>query len=566
MLETLLRRWWLVALGCAIGIVCAYYFAGTAAHRYQSTVSLQLNPAATSSFLPYQTDSSAGGSNPVLVQASSYQEVLRSRTFGQVIVQQLNLPLSPEAVAGAISTQLVPNTNILHLSVTWDNPSDAQQLAQHVAEIFIAENQRRQESQPGTQAQLADLEQSARDLQARRGPLQEQRDRLDESVARGDLSHLNDLTALETRLSALDSSYANLLVEMSRLRGSFDTAVILDTATPARSLDSLPFTQALVFGVLAGAGAAAVVALLIERAADVVRVSPDAIAATGLPLLGRVKRVRVHRRRGERSGRSLVARDEPDAAATEAFRSLRAAVLLSTPPHAPLTLVVSAAQRGDGATFVAANLATVLAQAGRRVVLIDGNLRKPELHTLFNRPNSRGVVDALRRSLNSKPVESAVVATDVQNLGLLPAGEAPRDVGEVLKSDAIARTFEELTREWDTLIVDTADLGNVADSLLLAHEANACLVVARAGRTTRTALAAAVGALDGATAQVIGVVLNDERPRPLGRFVRSPHYAPVYANAHGVLFDQELAPMRLPRNGHTGQPTTVNPSGEPWRE
>ena len=91
MLETLLRRWWLVALGCAIGIVCAYYFAGTAAHRYQSTVSLQLNPAATSSFLPYQTDSSAGGSNPVLVQASSYQEVLRSRTFGQVIVQQLNL-------------------------------------------------------------------------------------------------------------------------------------------------------------------------------------------------------------------------------------------------------------------------------------------------------------------------------------------------------------------------------------------------------------------------------------------------------------------------------------------
>src|SRR5437879_4244052 len=94
--ETLSRQWWLILLLSIAGVGCAYYLSTNAATRYQSTVSLQLNPAARSSFLPYLSDTGGGSTNPVTSQAASYREVLRSTTFGQVIVQQLNLPVPPE--------------------------------------------------------------------------------------------------------------------------------------------------------------------------------------------------------------------------------------------------------------------------------------------------------------------------------------------------------------------------------------------------------------------------------------------------------------------------------------
>src|SRR5438132_9563756 len=102
--EALVRRWWLVLVLCLAGVCGAYYLATNATARYQSTVSLQLNPAARSSFLPYQADASTNSSSPVVAQAASYREVLRSRAFGQVIVDQLNLSVTPESVAGSINT------------------------------------------------------------------------------------------------------------------------------------------------------------------------------------------------------------------------------------------------------------------------------------------------------------------------------------------------------------------------------------------------------------------------------------------------------------------------------
>src|SRR5438132_11445891 len=112
--EALVRRWWLVLVLCLAGVCGAYYLATNATARYQSTVSLQLNPAARSSFLPYLADASVNTSaSAVVSQGASYREVLRSRAFGQVIVQQLNLPVSPDTIARAISAQLVLNPNIL---------------------------------------------------------------------------------------------------------------------------------------------------------------------------------------------------------------------------------------------------------------------------------------------------------------------------------------------------------------------------------------------------------------------------------------------------------------------
>src|SRR5215471_6616441 len=183
-MQAVLRRWWLVLLFGLAGLPAAYYLSSLAPPKYQSAVSLQLNPAATSAFLPYLPNTTnAPLTNPVAQMAASYHEILRSRTFSDVVVSQLGLKVSSDTVARSIDTLLVPNTNILRLTVTWDNPRDSEQLAQRVAEVFIAENVRRQQQQPGIQSQLSQMESSASDMQSRVAPLEQQRQQLDQAVS-----------------------------------------------------------------------------------------------------------------------------------------------------------------------------------------------------------------------------------------------------------------------------------------------------------------------------------------------------------------------------------------------
>jgi capsular exopolysaccharide synthesis family protein len=535
--QMLLRRWWLVLTLSLVGVAVAFYVETSVPTRYQSTVSLQLNPAASTSFLPYSAESGVSPSSPVVAQAASYQEVLRSRAFGSVVVQQLGLNLPPEAIGAAISTQLVPNTNILHLSVTWDNPDDAQQLAQQIAQIFIAENQRRQQSQPGTQAQLAQMQQSAADIQSRIGPLQDQRDKLDDSVARGDLSRLSELTGLDTRLSALESSHTNLLLEISRLQSSFETAVILDAATPGRPMDALPLVQALILGVIAGLGSAVVVSIVLEHLEDVVRTPADAVNLTGLPLLARLRHVRRRialpfaRRRHHRA---LVMVDPHRSPSAEAIRSLRITLQLIAPPWGLQTLVVTSGREGEGKTFIAGNLAIAQAQAGRRVVLVDGNLQRPAVHRWFGVANTRGFSDALAlartRNGDSDGEVAGVTASGIENLWILPAGSHAGGANEVLDTESIAAVLQRLERNWDSVIIDSAHVGSVADTLLLAHEAHGSVLVARSGRTRRATLRSALTALNAIPQPVLGVVLNDEHPDLLSHFERDEYLQYTFVN------------------------------------
>jgi capsular exopolysaccharide synthesis family protein len=517
--QTLLRRWWLVVLLSLAGITIAYSMANSAPPRYQSTVSLQLNPAGRTTFLPYASSGTDPSIGPVVAAAASYREVLKSRAFGQVVVDQLQLPVPPEAIASAISTGLVVNTNILRLTVVWDNPGDAQQLAQHVAEIFIVENQRRQQTQPGTQAQLADMEQSASNIQDRLTPLQQQRQKLTQNVAAGDLSRLAELSNLEDRLGALESSRANLLVEISHIRNSFDTAVIIDPATAAYPVDSTPLSQALIFGLLGGLGAAVGLVLLLEYLGDAVRTRRDVMEVTGAPPLGRVRHASMSRwRRGPRN-RALVTLGKGSSHAAEAFRSLRASLRLATTSHPLTTLVITSAGPREGKTFVACNLAVALAQSGKRVLLVDADLRRPSVHMWFGIPMQPGFADALVAT-----DEPGFINSGVDNLWLLPAGAAPANPSEMLGSDALPQVLANLGRRFDAVILDSAPIGPVADTLLLAHQANGSVVVARSGRTRRSTLRAALEALGSTGRPVMGVVLNDERPSPLARFSRYEYF------------------------------------------
>ena len=248
-------------------------------------------------------------------------------------------------------------------------------------------------------------------------------------MARGDLSRLSELGGIDSRLSGLESSHTNLLLEISRLQSSFETAVILDTASPSRPLDALPLSQALVFGVLGGAGLAVLLSVVIEHLADVVRTPSDAVNPTGIPLLGRLRHARrrvwplaFSRRR--RPHRALVMADARTSPVAEAIRSLRVALQLIAPPWGLQTLVVTSGAQSEGKTFVAGNLAIAQAQA-RRVVLVDGNLRRPSVHRWFGLSNASGFSDALALARNGGRTNDGEIA-GVTRVASTTSGSCPR--------------------------------------------------------------------------------------------------------------------------------------------
>jgi Mrp family chromosome partitioning ATPase len=124
-----------------------------------------------------------------------------------------------------------------------------------------------------------------------------------------------------------------------------------------------------------------------------------------------------------------------------------------------------------------------------------------------------------------RPVEIAgSIPSGVDNLWLLPSGNAPANPGELFGSDRLGQTVERLEQLWDIIVFDAAPVGAVADTLLLAHNVSGCLVVARAGHTRRASLRGALAALRGQDRLSLGVVLNDERPGALARFRRDNYY------------------------------------------
>src|SRR5437870_60181 len=108
-----LRRWWLLPLFAALGLGIAYFWSSRAPERYESVVTLQLNPAGKSALLPYAAEARA---DRVTTLAASYLEVLRSRAFGEIVVRELGLNTTPGAIAEAINARLIPNTNIFRLA------------------------------------------------------------------------------------------------------------------------------------------------------------------------------------------------------------------------------------------------------------------------------------------------------------------------------------------------------------------------------------------------------------------------------------------------------------------
>ena len=183
---------------------------------------------------------------------------------------------------------------------------------------------------------------------------------------------------------------------------------------------------------------------------------------------------------------------------------MRTALQFSTPPGLPRTLLVTSAGPGEGKTTTAAELARNIAQLGRRVLLIDADLRSPSLHKLFGKPNSLGLSSVLA---GASQVAAAYQGTEEPNLTVITSGPLPPNPPELLGGDGLVALLDELIKTFDVVLLDGPPVLGLADAPLLASRAEATLLVVTAEMTHKDAVQSALKRISATHSRVIGTLL-----------------------------------------------------------
>ncbi len=194
----------------------------------------------------------------------------------------------------------------------------------------------------------------------------------------------------------------------------------------------------------------------------------------------------------------------------EAFRRLRTNILASDVDNLPYALLVTSAEQGDGKSTIAANLAVVIAQSGRRVLVVDCDMRRPRLHEIFNLPNQRGLTSSLVEQMS---LEHVVNDSTFPRVHVITSGPStPPNPPELLGSQQMATLVQEMRKEFDVVLLDTPASLSVTDAAVLVPLVDGVLLVVARSRSRREAVRAVRQQLFNVNAKSIGLVVNRAEP------------------------------------------------------
>ncbi len=337
--------------------------------------------------------------------------------------------------------------------------------------------------------------------------------------------------------SILEDTYRYLLgqFEQAQLQeGTITPYVsILDGASPPFRIGT-NLRQKVLLGMLVGLLLGLGGAFFLEYLDQTIKSATDIERAVGMPVLGLIPLERKLAGAGNSGNQGpiiVLTALKPDDPAVEAYRALRTNVTFVGAESPLQFIIVTSPGPGEGKSTTAANLALTLAQGGSRTLLIDGDLRRPQLHRAFALVQEPGLTDVL---INKASVREAVRPDVAPNLDVLPAGATPPNPSELLGSDVMHRVLAELRRDYTYILMDTPPSLPVTDAIVLATAADATILVMRSGETEEASAQRAVDQLRRVRARIAGAVLN-------GVSQRHDHYYSYYSYGGG-----SEAPARSP--------------------
>lgn len=205
--------------------------------------------------------------------------------------------------------------------------------------------------------------------------------------------------------------------------------------------------------------------------------------------------------------RKLIAFTNPKSRVSEQFRTLRTNIHFSSLDGDIRSLAITSASHAEGKSTTSSNLAIVFAQEGKRVLLIDADMRKPTVHDTFKISNTRGLSNVLARQIALKV---AIQSAEIENLDLLPCGPIPPNPAELLSSHSMDLLFDQALDTYDLLIFDTPPVLSVTDGVILANRCEGAILVVNSGKTEREqALKAKEALTTSSKTRLLGVVINN---------------------------------------------------------
>jgi capsular exopolysaccharide synthesis family protein len=433
--------------------------------------------------------------------ARTYVALLYKRPVLEAVVKNLKLDISPQQLAKKSRVATVRDTQLIVLTVEDTDPQRAADIANELIRVFSQQTRELQASRYA--ASKENLEQELTRIHT------------DINLAQTKLELLKDATTpdkvaeqhrLQVLMAEYSSGYATVLnsyeeVRLAEAQTTDNLKVVEEAqveATPVRP----KVTQDTLLGIGVGAMIGIGLVFLIGYLDTSVKSSEAAAELTGVPVLASIARMK-----GSDGPDKLITIIDGGSAIGEAYRILRANIDFSAIDEPIHTIVITSGSSGEGKGTTAANLAVVFAKTGRKVILVDADLRRPTLHKLLSQPNERGLTMALLHQI-ADPIDSYLVATKVDNLYLMPSGPPSSNPAELLGSQHMVELIGKLKAQADIVIFDSPPVLPVVDTMLLARACDATVLVVLAASTRAEALEKAKERLIQSGAHLVGLVFN----------------------------------------------------------
>jgi capsular exopolysaccharide synthesis family protein len=508
-LGVIARRRWLVILATLFGIGVAV----AASVIPQPTYRVRAQVSTTGSNDPLAMVFDANSSIDLERQASSQLAFIGSQTMRGAVARAYDGPMSDGEVFHVNISAISggdPNktSSIVEISLVSSEPRLATTLVNTYAETYVTTRQAEdQELLLTTRQRLQGLlSETQTRIEETRQPLTDINARI--ASGEGDLARLNaerqNLEAdLEPVIQPLQAQVSEIQDRLGRLSIGVELATgggaeVLGYAWTPSSPVSPNVPMNLAIGLVSGLFLGIVLAFVRDYFDDSVKTKETVDRVAGVSTLGLIPKVS--------ADSELVTVTHPSAPAAEAFRLLRTSVKFLGIERQVRVVQVTSPSAGEGKTMVAANLAVAFAQAGDRVVLVGGDLRRPRMEEVLDVPLTPGLTAVL---IGDVTLPQAIqTAEGVPNLSVLPAGYPPPNPSELLSGERARRLIDVLGQTYDVVVIDCPPVLPVTDALVLARMADTTLLVTSANKTSKRSLTRAVELLRQVDAPLSGAVLN----------------------------------------------------------
>ncbi|HEY7873944.1 MAG TPA: polysaccharide biosynthesis tyrosine autokinase [Actinomycetota bacterium] len=465
--------------------------------------------------------STPGGVGALPVDVQTESQVVASEPVAEQVQEDLGTTKSVPSllagleVTGAAATQVsFSSAQVLVIAFTDADQETARDAANSFAAQYV-EYRKEQSLKVFTSARAA----VQRRIDAASSQLQDISKQLEVANRQGDQSLITTLETqrgvLIARLGVLQQRLDDLQPDQTVRTGG---AEIIASARTPTSPSSPSYIRNALLGVILGLVLGIAAAFLRERLDDRFRGRADVETALGAPVLGTVPKYKSFKKKT--GSFELISASDAKGLAAEAYRTLRTNLEFITSRDGLRSVVVTSPSAGEGKTATTANLGVVLAQAGRRVILVSADLRRPTLERYFNLSGEKG----LSTFLSSRDQELWPLIQDpgVPNLRVIAAGRIPDNPAELLTSSRLVELVRTLEANADVVLIDSPPVLAVADAAILAARSGGAVVVIDASSTHRSATVHAKEEMERGGGRVIGSILNAFDPSA------SPYYYASY--------------------------------------